>query len=70
MSVGLVAVQLHYGLYVVGHLSKLVFYFMFKVVSLLVVLSSVRLACNVPAVAAGRHKNSRRLLLPKDNQKI
>jgi len=45
MSVGSVAVQLKYGLYV-GHLSKLAFYFMFKVVRLVVVVSSVRLACN------------------------
>ena len=47
MSVGSVAVQLQYGLYVVGHLSKLAFHFMFKVVRLVVVVSSVRLACNV-----------------------
>ena len=46
MSVGSVAVQLKYGLYV-GHLSKLAFHFMFKVVRLVVVVSSVRLACNV-----------------------
>jgi hypothetical protein len=45
MSVGSVAVQLKYGLYV-GHLSKLAFHFMFKVVRLVVVVSSVRLACN------------------------
>ena len=45
MSVGSVAVQLKYGLYV-GHLSKLGFHFMFKVVRLVVVVSSVRLACN------------------------
>ncbi len=47
MSVGSVAVQLQYGLYVVGHLSKLAFHFMFIVVRLVVVVSSVRLACNV-----------------------
>jgi len=47
MSVGSVAVQLKYGLYV-GHLSKLAFHFMFIVVRLVVVVSSVRLACNVP----------------------
>jgi hypothetical protein len=47
MSVGSVAVQLQYGLYVVGHLSKLEFHFMFIVVRLVVVVSSVRLACNV-----------------------
>ena len=46
MSVGSVAVQLKYGLYV-GHLSKLAFHFMFIVVRLVVVVSSVRLACNV-----------------------
>jgi hypothetical protein len=46
LSVGLVAVQLKYCLYV-GHLSKLAFHFMFKVVRLVVVVSSVRLACNV-----------------------
>jgi hypothetical protein len=46
MSVGSVAVQLQYGLYVVGHLSKLAFHFMFKVVRLVVVVSSFRLACN------------------------
>jgi hypothetical protein len=45
MSVGSVAVQLKYGLYV-GHLSKLAFHFMFKIVRLVVVVSSVRLACN------------------------
>ena len=47
MSVGSVAVQLQYGLYVVGHLSKLAFHFMFIVVRLVVVVSSVRLACNL-----------------------
>ena len=46
MIVGSVAVQLQYGLYVVGHLSKLAFHFMFIVVCLVVVVSSVRLACN------------------------
>jgi hypothetical protein len=46
MNVGSVAVQLQYGLYVVGRLSKLAFHFMFKVVRLFVVVSSVRLACN------------------------
>jgi len=46
MSVGSVAVQLKYVLYV-GHLSKLAFHLMFKVVRLVVVGSSVRLACNV-----------------------
>jgi len=45
MSVGSVADQLKYGLYV-GHLSKLAFHFMFKVVCLVVVVSSFRLACN------------------------
>ena len=45
MSVGSVAVQLKYGLYV-GHLSKLAFHFMFIVVRLVDVVSSVRLACN------------------------
>ena len=34
MRVGSVAVQLQYGLYVVGHLSKLAFQFMFIVVCL------------------------------------
>ena len=52
MSVGSVAVQLQYGLYVVGHLSKLAFHFMFIVVRLVVVVSSVRLACNVLALGA------------------
>ena len=47
MSVGSVAVQLQYGLYVVGHLSKLAFHFLFIVVRLVVVVSSVRLACNL-----------------------
>ena len=46
MSVGSVAVQLKYGLYVVCHLSKLAFHSMFIVVRLVVVVSSVRLACN------------------------
>ncbi|NDB34984.1 MAG: hypothetical protein EB023_06485 [Flavobacteriia bacterium] len=46
MSVGSVAVQLKYGLYV-GHLSKLAFHFMFIVVRLVVVVSSVRLACKL-----------------------
>ena len=45
MCVGSVAVQLKYSLYV-GHLSKLAFHFMFIVVRLVVVVSSVRLACN------------------------
>jgi hypothetical protein len=45
MSVGSVAVQLKYGLYV-GHLSKLAFYFMFKIVRLVDGVSSFRLACN------------------------
>ena len=45
-SVGSVAVQLKYGLYVVGYLSKLAFQFMFIVVRLFVVVLSVRLACN------------------------
>ncbi|MBK7883326.1 MAG: hypothetical protein IPJ81_05715 [Chitinophagaceae bacterium] len=49
MSIGSVAVQLKYGLYV-GHLSKLAFHFMFIVVRLVVVVSSVRLACNVWAL--------------------
>ena len=39
MSVGSVAVQLQYGLYVVGHLSKLAFHFMFIIVCLVVVVS-------------------------------
>ena len=52
MSVGSVAVQLKYGLYV-GHLSKLAFHFMFKVVRLVVVVSSVRLACNGLAALRG-----------------
>ena len=43
MSVGSVAVQLQYGLYVVGHLSKLAFHFMFIVVRLFVVVSSLGL---------------------------
>ena len=47
MSVGSVAVQLQYGLYVVGLLSKLAFHFMFIVVRLVVVVSSARLACNL-----------------------
>lgn len=46
MSVGLLVVRLKYGLYV-GHLSKLAFQFMFKVVCLVIVVSSFRLACNV-----------------------
>jgi len=46
MSVGSVAVHLQYCLYVVGHLSKFAFHFMFKVVRLVVFVSSVRLACN------------------------
>ena len=54
MSVGSVAVQLQYGLYVVGHLSKLAFHFMFIVVRLFVVVSSVRLACNVLRICDGR----------------
>ena len=45
MSVGSVAARLKYGLYVC-HLSKLAFHFMFIVVRLVVVVSSVRLACN------------------------
>ena len=45
LSVGLLVARLKYGLYV-GHLSKLAFHFMFKVVRLVVVVSSVRLACN------------------------
>jgi hypothetical protein len=59
MSVGSVAVQLKYGLYVVGHLSKLAFHFMFIVVRLVVVVSSVRLACNGFGLGEGgdfRHK--------------
>jgi len=44
-SVGLPVVELKYGLYV-GHLSKLAFHFMFIVVRLVVVVSSIRLACN------------------------
>ena len=54
MSVGSVAVQLQNGLYVVGHLSKLAFHFMFIVVRLVVVVSSVRLACNGSQLYAGR----------------
>ena len=46
MSVGSVAVQLQFGLYVFGYLSKLAFHFMFIVVRLFVDVSSVRLACN------------------------
>ena len=46
MSVGLLVVRLKYGLYFVGHLSKLAFHFMFKVVRLVVVVSSFRLAGN------------------------
>jgi hypothetical protein len=46
MRVGSIAVQLEYGLYV-GQLSKLAFHFMFIVVRLVVVVSSVRFACNV-----------------------
>jgi len=46
MSVGLLAVRLKYGLYVVVHLSKLAFHFMFKVVCLVVGVSSVTLAYN------------------------
>ena len=52
MSVGSVAVLLQYGLYVVGHLSKFAFHFMFIVVRLVVVVSSFRLACNVFRLAA------------------
>ena len=44
MSVGLLVARLNYGLYV-GHLSKLAVHFMFKVVRLVVVVSSVRVAC-------------------------
>ena len=51
MSVGSVAVQLQFGLYVFGYLSKLAFHFMFIVVRLFVVVSSVRLACNVRGFA-------------------
>ena len=51
MSVGSVAVQLKYGLYV-GNLSKLAIHFMFIVVRLVVVVSSVRLACNIGISAA------------------
>ena len=60
MSVGSVAVQLKYGLYV-GHLSKLAFHFMFIVVRLVVVVSSVWLACNVFGLGEGgdfHHKYS------------
>jgi hypothetical protein len=52
MSVGSVAVRLKYGLYV-GHLSKLAFHFMFIVVCLVVVVLSVRLACNVFGLGEG-----------------
>ncbi len=54
MSGGSVAVQLQYGLNVVGHLSKLAFHFMFIFVRLVVVVSSVRLACNVSTHAYRR----------------
>lgn len=47
VCVGSVAVQLQYGLYVVGHLSKLAFHFMFIVVCLVVVVSSFRLPDNL-----------------------
>jgi hypothetical protein len=50
MSVGSVSVQLQFGLYV-GHLSKLAFQFMLIVVCLVVVVLSVRLACNVPRLS-------------------
>ena len=52
MSVGPVAVQLQHGLYAVGYLSKLGFYFMFKAF-VVVVISSVRLACNGKMFAKG-----------------
>ena len=74
MSVGSVAVQLKYGLYVVGHLSKLAFHFMFKVVRLVVVVSSVRLACNGWQIGDGRafqHKSlfgELNFLLPQNCQ--
>ena len=58
MSVGSVAVQLKYGLYV-GHLSKLAFQFMFKVVRWVVVVSSVRLACNGLRLVAERDLEAR-----------
>jgi hypothetical protein len=45
ISVGSVAVQLKYCLYV-GYLSKLAFHFMFKVVRLVVAGSSFRVAHN------------------------
>ena len=54
MNVGSVAVQLQYGLYVVGYLSKFAFYSMFIIVRLVVVVSSVRLACNVLQIGDGR----------------
>ena len=54
MSVGSVAVQLQYGLYFVGHLSKLAFHFMFIVVRLVGVVSSIRLAFNVLQIFDGR----------------
>ena len=54
MSVGSVAVQLQFCLYVFGYLSKLAFHFMFIVVRLFVVVSSVRLACNVLRLGEGR----------------
>jgi hypothetical protein len=63
MSVGSVAVQLQYGLYVVGHLSKLAFHFMFNVVRLVVVVSPVRLACNVLRV--GERPTFHKNILPK-----
>jgi len=53
MSVGSVAVRLKYGMYV-GYLSKLAFQFMFKIVRLFVVMSSVRLACNGLQLPEGR----------------
>ena len=46
LRVSLLAVQLQYGLYILDHPSKLAFHFMYKVVCLVVVVSSVRLACN------------------------
>ena len=44
MSVGLFAVQLKYGMYVVGHLTKFAFHFMFINVCLVIVVSFARLA--------------------------
>jgi hypothetical protein len=52
MSVGSVAVQLKYGLYV-GHLSKLAFHFMFIVVCLFVLCRLLGLLVTVPGFVLG-----------------